>query len=422
MQYIMMALAGISSLYFIYHAIIAIKGYTKKYEPIAPADATKRIAVVIPARNESRVIGNLVDSIKKQNYPQELFDIYVVPNNCTDDTAKVALKSGSKILNCTVPVHSKGEVLSFAFNKLLKGDVDYDGFVILDADNIVDGGFLQAINDALAAGYQAGQCFRDSKNPKDNWVTSCMSVFFWFMNCLFNQPRAMLGISVPFNGTGIVFGADFLRKNGYKTTSLTEDLEMTAQCALAGEKVAWIPSAITYDEQTRNVGDSIVQRRRWAAGMRQCLKYVPEMLKRGITRGDRVCIDVSVHFSGVVVQLIGTIPMVYTLIMIVIMYIRHDPNATVYLLFVLASMLLGFFVSGMAYALLVLLVSGKMRKSRHVPLLTMGLFLITWVPANLMGYLLKIPTWNEIPHESVVGIDQRDIQEKEDESEVAKTL
>ena len=48
-----------------------------------------KFAVMISARNEEYVIGALIDSIKKQNYPSELVTVFVVAENCTDSTAEV---------------------------------------------------------------------------------------------------------------------------------------------------------------------------------------------------------------------------------------------------------------------------------------------------------------------------------------------
>ena len=61
------------------------------HKPVIPAaKKNHRYAVIISARNENAVIGDLIHSIRVQNYPQELIDIFVVADNCTDNTAAVA--------------------------------------------------------------------------------------------------------------------------------------------------------------------------------------------------------------------------------------------------------------------------------------------------------------------------------------------
>ena len=79
---ILTLLLKVSTLYFACVAVFAL-GRRRRFAHAAPAT---RFAVLAAARNEERVIGALVESIKAQNYPAELVDIYVIPNNCTDHT------------------------------------------------------------------------------------------------------------------------------------------------------------------------------------------------------------------------------------------------------------------------------------------------------------------------------------------------
>ena len=108
--------------------------------------ARTRFAVLIAARNEELVIGSLVNSLLTQNYPPELYDVYVIPNNCTDNTAQAAANFGAKVLECTVPVKSKGEVMRFAYNQL--AGRGYDAFCVFDADNVAHPDFLKEMNNA----------------------------------------------------------------------------------------------------------------------------------------------------------------------------------------------------------------------------------------------------------------------------------
>ena len=60
----------------------------------------RRYAVLISARNEEPVITQLLESIRDQDYPAELCDVWVIPNNCTDDTAGAARARGARVLEC----------------------------------------------------------------------------------------------------------------------------------------------------------------------------------------------------------------------------------------------------------------------------------------------------------------------------------
>ena len=106
---------------------------------------------MISARNESAVIGNLIDSIYAQDYPKELMKVFVVADNCTDNTGEVAKQNGAYVMDVTVPVKCKGDALKFAFGKLKKKD--YDAYLVFDADNVVHPDFLKHMNNIYQSGY-----------------------------------------------------------------------------------------------------------------------------------------------------------------------------------------------------------------------------------------------------------------------------
>ena len=95
-------------IYAIYNVILALP-FFRKDKPMKHFAPQKRFAVLVAARNEESVIGSLVESLLAQDYPKELFDVYVIPNNCSDDTAEAARRAGAWILTCTAPVKCKGD-------------------------------------------------------------------------------------------------------------------------------------------------------------------------------------------------------------------------------------------------------------------------------------------------------------------------
>ena len=54
-------------------------------------------AVLISARNEQAVIGNLLDSIARQTYDRGSVTVFVVADNCTDETARVSREHGAVV-------------------------------------------------------------------------------------------------------------------------------------------------------------------------------------------------------------------------------------------------------------------------------------------------------------------------------------
>ncbi len=231
-------------IYLSYYVFIACFSM-KKIKSISDWAPSNRFAILIAARNEAAVIGKLVSSLKMQNYPSEYFDIIVIPNNCTDNTREVALQSGAIVIDCTIPIKSKGEVLEFAFDYIERTMENYDAYCIIDADNLVDVDFLRQMNNAICNGAEVAQGYRDSKNPTDSIVSSWHTIYYWTINRLYNHARNAIGLSAIINGTGFMVSAKALKQlGGWKTFTLTEDIEFTTLCALSRIKIYWVPRAV----------------------------------------------------------------------------------------------------------------------------------------------------------------------------------
>ena len=388
----------ICTLITLYFAFTSLGGVLfKRRVPVRKHAPKSRIAAIIPARNESAVVGKLVESLLAQDYPRELFDVYVVPNNCSDDTEGVARKAGAKILKVEGPIHSKGDVLRGAFLQLSETGC-YDGYCVFDADNLVAKGFFASVNDALCSGYRVAQGFRDSKNPFDNWMSGSMSVFYWFMSRLYNESRSRLGIPCHLNGTGFMVADEAIRAIGWDTHSLTEDLEFTALSALAGYKVGWMPDARIYDEQTTRFWDSCVQRRRWTAGSLQCMRrYVPGLLKKHTVAS----LDMAVLFLSNLMCVIGIVPAVGTALGLLPFFMSHPWR-------ILSLVLLGvvYYLICCAGAALLYRAEGKLERRSIPGIFGFPIFLVTWMPINLIACFTPPPRWKEIRHDR--GLDRPD--------------
>lgn len=393
---IIVSICGVlSTLFTLYYAITSLAGVLfRKRAPIASWPAQKRIAAIIPARNEAAVVGKLVESLLAQDYPRALFDIYVVPNNCSDDTEAAALSAGARVLRVEGPIRAKGDVLRGAFGQLTAMGV-YDAYCVFDADNLVDTRFFQNVNDMLLAGYPVAQGYRDSKNPYDNWVSGSMSAFFWFMSRLYNESRARLGMSCHLNGTGFMVSDEVVRAIGWDTHSLTEDLEFTALCALHGYRIGWMPEARIYDEQTVSFKVSCMQRRRWTAGSLQCMRrYVPRLLKKH----SMASLDMAMLFMGNLLCIIGLVPAVGTALGLLPFFISHPWR-------ILALVLLGAVYYLICCGGGALLYRAEHRLNRRaVPgIFGFPVFLVTWMPINMFACLTPPPRWKQIAHVRDIG-------------------
>lgn len=151
------------TLYFFYYAVYAVLSL-RRGRPQRRCEPQTRFALVIAARNEECVIGQLVESLRQQDYPDELYEIIVAPNNCTDDTRGSCPPAAPESSIAAFRVRSKGEVLTQVFDTLLE-EGRFDAACVFDADNLVDPGFLRAMNDACCAGARAAPGIPRQQEP-----------------------------------------------------------------------------------------------------------------------------------------------------------------------------------------------------------------------------------------------------------------
>ncbi|MDL2225645.1 glycosyltransferase [Eubacteriales bacterium OttesenSCG-928-M02] len=267
-----------------YQVLMALFCFQKRKKRTAQPENQKihRFAIVTSARNEAAVIGHLADSLVGQNYPRDCFDVYIIADNCTDDTARVAQEHGAivKVRNDMTKV-GKGHALKWIFDIIQNERPNaYDAYCIFDADNLAHPDYLSAMNYQLCCGVEMAQGYRDAKNPSDSWVSGAYAIYFWCLSRFFFLPRDNMGVSCVANGTGFMFRASLIADGGWNTSTITEDTEFSIQQILKGKKVVFVEDAIFYDEQPTEFQQSMRQRYRWAVGNMQCLvAYLPRMLK-----------------------------------------------------------------------------------------------------------------------------------------------
>lgn len=376
------------SMYTIYYLITGIFVFLKN-KKIPEFVDNKKFAIVIPARNEEMVIGNLLESLEKQNYPKDKFTIFVVPNNCRDNTKKVAMEKKANIIDCNIPVKSKGEVLQFVFKHISR---EYDGYIIFDADNVVHPDFLNKMNDALSAGYNVAQGYRDSKNPNDTWVSNCYAIYQYMQNSFLNQARMNVGMSAFINGTGFMISKKIIN-NMVNLRTMTEDTELSIQCALLGEKIAFVNNAITYDEQPLTFEESWKQRKRWSAGTLECLKIYGKNLLKHKTK---TSLDSLMLLMLPIIQVLGSLLCsVYAGIEVII-------NSQLYYIL---PVILGFFVSNIV-AIFSLIVQGKSIKKNIKGVITFPVFIFSWVIVSAIALVKQDRNWETIKHTRVIKAEE----------------
>ena len=356
-----------------------------------------RFAVLIAARNEELVIGPLINSLLAQNYPPELYDIWVIPNNCTDNTARAARGVGARVLECTVPVKSKGEVLRFAYRRL-RGR-RYDAWCVFDADNLAHPDFLAEMNCAWLAGAGAAQGYRDSKNPHDTPLSGCSSLYYWMMDRFHNGGRAGAGLSAMITGTGFMVSDRVLRKlGGWNSATISEDLELTAQCVLAGERVWWVPEAITYDEQPLTWAESRKQRRRWSSGTIQVARLALPRVLGAMGEAPRLALaDLGATLMIPAYQLAALAGLACGALAAALSAATPAGALLAAAAAVLANLLSAALTATLA-AVVLLRLEGRWDR-RLLPALGLyWLFLLSWLPITVGSFLRGTTQWEEIRH------------------------
>ncbi len=251
-----------------YRTVYIIIGlfFTRKFKP---AKKNHKYAIVIAARNEEKVIGNLLDSIKKQDYPKELLTIFVVADNCTDKTAEIARKNGAICYERFDNEHkTKGFALQYLFERIEEdyGRMSFEGYFVFDADNLLKKDYISRMNDAFDSGEKMVTSYRNIKNIDENWITMSFAVHWLRTIRQYHRARSVLRLATNIQGTGYLFASEVVR-DGWKYTSLTEDRGLTADAVAQGYRISYQDAAEFYDEQSPNYKVAFNQKLRWSKGL-----------------------------------------------------------------------------------------------------------------------------------------------------------
>lgn len=411
------AVVVLFTLLYLYQGFYVVVGLVRRrWQDRHQPSRLHRFAVIVSARNEEGVIGELLESLNRQNYPKELLDLYVVADNCTDDTAGAARRAGAFVYERFDQVHKgKGYAMDYLFRRLKEEGKDcYDGYFVFDADNLVDANFVAEMNRTFDQGYDAVTCYRNSKNFAANWISAGYSIWFLREARFLNFPRTLLGTNCHVSGTGFLVSARVIEDNGgWPFHLLTEDIQFSVDCAIQGKRIGYCDKAVVYDEQPTTFRQSWDQRLRWSKGFYQVDREYTLPLLKGCFRRGRLgtsCYDMFVTvapgmlltllmilFNGVILAACLTQP-AYLATRII-----HETVGF------MGSAVWNFYVGLLFYGLITVLSEWRhidaapVQKLEYV--LTFPIFMFTYIPISIAALVQKVE-WKPIYHTATKKINE----------------
>lgn len=380
------------------------------------AKRTYKYAVLIPARNEEQVIPHLLASIKGQTYPSELIDIFVIADNCTDNTAKAALAAGAfrVIERQNKEQVGKGYALDYALG-IIKNDYpdnDYQGYFVFDADNLLDENYIEEMNKMFSNGNRIITSYRNTKNYSSSWISAGCSLWYLRESKYLNYPRTLLGTSCAISGTGFLVHREIIEKvGGWKFFLLTEDIEFTLHHVLEGECIAYCDKAVLYDEQPVKFSQSWRQRMRWTKGSMQVTqKYFFKMIKGLFCGKGFACFDLAVStMVPLILTIVGTfIYVAFGALGIGLNIAGISTNLNIIIRTLLESFLSSYFMLLLIGAITTVTEWHKIfapMKKKILYTFTFPFFMLTYIPITLVALFSKDVTWKPIYHTQAKGLD-----------------
>ncbi len=400
-QYFNTAVAVVFSLCYAYQAFYILVPFLLK-EKSMKKEILHRYAVLICARNEAAVIAELIDSIKNQTYPRSLVTVFVVADNCTDNTADIARNAGAVVyMRTNRGFVGKGWAMEYLLEKI---DEDYgagafDGYFVFDADNLLDRNYIRQMNRTFSAGYDIVTSFRNSKNYGDNRLSAGCGLWFLRESRFLNHSRHLLGLSCHVSGTGYMFSDSiYRRRGGWPFHLLTEDIEFSAWNIVQGRKIGYCPGAHFYDEQPVTLSQSVKQRMRWAKGNYQVFeKYGTKLVKKAIKEKNLSAADMVMNLAPVVILTLVSVGVNFLSGIYGVLSGCGAVPLALGMISALGSVYIMFFAMGVITTITLWKQIHTTVAKKVAYTFTFPLFMMTYIPVSIAALFMNV-TWRPIIH------------------------
>lgn len=399
LQWINYIIAVIFFVCYTYQLLYVPVPFLAKKNPPHSIAPKHRFAVLICARNEEKVIADLIASLRAQTYNQALLSVFVVADNCTDKTAAIARLAGATVYERQNRQQvGKGFALDHLLKCIGRDYPAFDGYFVFDADNILEPDYIEQMNQTFSDGYEIVTSYRNSKNYGDNWISAGYALWFLRESRYLNHARSLLKTSCAVSGTGFLFSRKVLNgMGGWPFHLLTEDIEFSVHHIIEGKKIGFCENAVLYDEQPTRFSQSWRQRMRWAKGYLQVFRAYGAKLALGAARGSFSCVDMTMSIMPAIILTSISILSNLTIGIYAVANGGDPLIAAQSVLQFLGNMYLTLFALGA-------ITTASEWKRIHTPAwkklvytLTFPLFMFTYIPISFAAMFTKVE-WRPIEH------------------------
>ncbi|MCC5908236.1 MAG: glycosyltransferase family 2 protein [Balneolaceae bacterium] len=279
-----------------YQFILSLLALNAKLQTRFESEYNRKFALVVPAHNEEKIISKTIYSLSGLIYPKSNYDIFVIADNCTDNTANLASSLGVTVLERNNhKKKGKGYALRWAFDQILGHQKAYDAIIVVDADSLISGNYLEVMNYYLDQGSRVIQSSDLVLPEPGNWSIESTRIGFLLHNYVKPLGRKVLNLNMGLRGNGMCFRTDVLTEVPWKAWSLTEDLEYGLILLLNGIKIDFAPEATVYAQMPVEAKNAETQRSRWELGRLQIIRmYTSKFLKEAYKKRSAAFFDVFI--------------------------------------------------------------------------------------------------------------------------------
>jgi 1,2-diacylglycerol 3-beta-glucosyltransferase len=304
---ILVALCGVpTAACCLYLLVLAVAG-AGYHAPIARLRPRSRLMVIVPAHNEVGMIGECVRSLRAQRYPQELYQVVVVADNCSDATAAVAEAAGAEILVRHVSdLRGKGHALRWAIERVLGTPTPPDAVVVVDADSVADPDFLRELEAVFVEGHRVVQADDVLRTEPGRPGALLEAAALLLRNRVRFMGRGRFGLPASLCGNGMLLATTVLSAHPWHAFSVTEDAEYALSLLTAGVPTTFAPRARVIAAPTEGGHGAYTQSLRWDGGRLALTRaWMLPLLLSGLRRRDprtlSMVLDLAVPPLGVLV-------------------------------------------------------------------------------------------------------------------------